>query len=189
MGGSGSRLSKELLAEYQVRGAPVLAELACGPAQGNGVREQVAGRPWLSGGLQTLVWICLSGPDVPDQAGDPPVSAALTQVLQLGIAGGGLCGCFFSGVRTGRLTFEGGAVLLGCQDRWIWNWRPRVQVPPAPEPHLCTTQTLLCIQEKLSCLSCASLISLLTAELPVLFSKELLWLYAGTLPRGKTNLS
>lgn len=38
MGGSGSRLSKELLAEYQVRGAPVLAELACEPAQGSGVR-------------------------------------------------------------------------------------------------------------------------------------------------------
>lgn len=88
MGGSGSRLSKELLAEYQVRGALVLAELACGPAQGSGVREQVAGRPWLSGRLQTLVWICLSGPDVPDQAGDPPVSATLTPVLQLGIAVG-----------------------------------------------------------------------------------------------------
>lgn len=111
MGGSGSRLSKELLAEYQVRGALVLAELACGPAQGSGVREQVAGWPWLSGRLQTLVWICLSGPDVPDQAGDPPVSAALTAVLQLGIAGGGLWGCFSSGVRTGRLTSEGGAVL------------------------------------------------------------------------------
>lgn len=116
MGGSGSRLSKELLAEYQVRGAPVLAELACGPAQWSGVREQVAGRPWLSGGLQALVCICLSGPDVPDQAGDPPVSAALTPVLQLGIAWGGLCGCFSNWVRTGRLTSVGGAVLQGCQD-------------------------------------------------------------------------
>ncbi|KAH0505202.1 Calcium and integrin-binding protein 1 [Microtus ochrogaster] len=71
MGGSGSRLSKELLAEYQVRGASILAELACGPAPGSGVREPAAGQLWLSGGLLTLVWICLSGPDVPDQAGDP----------------------------------------------------------------------------------------------------------------------
>lgn len=92
-----------------------------GPRRGVGFGEQVAGRPWLSGGLQTLVWICLSGPDVPDQAGDPAVSAALTPVLQLGIAGGGLCGCFSSGVRTRRLTSEGGAVLQGCQDHWIWN--------------------------------------------------------------------
>lgn len=137
--------------------------------RGVGFGNRWRGGRGFRGGLQTLVWICLSGPDVPDQAGDPPVSAALTQVLQLGIAGGGLCGCFFSGVRTGRLTFEGGAVLQGCQDHWIWNRRPRVQVPPAPEPHLCTTQTLLCIQEKLSCLSCASLVSLFTAELPVLF--------------------
>lgn len=136
------------------------------PRRGVGFGEQVAGRPWLSGGLQTLVWICLSGPDVPDQAGDPPVSAALTPVLQLGIARGGLCGYFSRGIRIGRLTSEGGAVLLGCQDHWIWSRRLRVQVPPAPEPHLCTTQTLLCIQEKLNCLSSSSL---LTAELPARF--------------------
>lgn len=35
MGGSGSRLSKELLAEYQVRGMRP-GELARGPALGNG---------------------------------------------------------------------------------------------------------------------------------------------------------
>lgn len=110
MGGSGSRLSKELLAEYQVRGASVLAELACGPAPGSGVREPAAGQPWLSGGLLTLVWICLSGPDVPDQAGDPSVSAVPIPALHRGIAKeGGLWGCFPSGGRTGHLSSEGGA--------------------------------------------------------------------------------
>uniref|UniRef100_A0A2I2Z4F1 Calcium and integrin-binding protein 1 n=1 Tax=Gorilla gorilla gorilla TaxID=9595 RepID=A0A2I2Z4F1_GORGO len=45
MGGSGSRLSKELLAEYQVRGTPGPRELACGPLLGSRVRELAAGRP------------------------------------------------------------------------------------------------------------------------------------------------
>ena len=44
MGGSGSRLSKELLAEYQVRGTPVAGEFARGPALGAGSRGWVPGR-------------------------------------------------------------------------------------------------------------------------------------------------
>lgn len=44
MGGSGSRLSKELLAEYQVRGTPVPVEFARGPALGSGVPGRAAER-------------------------------------------------------------------------------------------------------------------------------------------------
>lgn len=82
MGGSGSRLSKELLAEYQVRGAPFPSprpgELAYGacllPGGGGG------------GGPLTIIVVCLPGLDVPDQAGDPPVSAH----LRLSFPGDGL---------------------------------------------------------------------------------------------------
>lgn len=120
MGGSGSRLSKELLAEYQVRGASILAELACGPAPGSGVREPAAEQPWLSGGSPTLFWICLSGPDVPDQAGDPSVSAVPIPALHRGIAnGGGLWGCCPSGGLTGHFSSEGGAGFHGNQDQRI----------------------------------------------------------------------
>lgn len=59
-----------------------------------------------------------------------------------------------------------------------------MQVPPASVPHLCIMQTLLCIQEKLNCLSCASL---LTAELPALVRKKLLWLMR-TLPSSKNKM-
>uniref|UniRef100_A0A8I3MI42 Calcium and integrin-binding protein 1 n=1 Tax=Canis lupus familiaris TaxID=9615 RepID=A0A8I3MI42_CANLF len=50
MGGSGSRLSKELLAEYQVRGTPVPGEFARGPALASGVPGRAAGRVRPPGG-------------------------------------------------------------------------------------------------------------------------------------------
>lgn len=42
MGASGSRLSKELLAEYQVRGTAAPRERARGPALGSGVPRRAA---------------------------------------------------------------------------------------------------------------------------------------------------
>lgn len=75
MGGSGSRLSKELLAEYQVRGTPVPGEFARGPALRSGVPGRAAEGPRPPGGLAEPLPLCFPGLDVPDQAGDPPVSA------------------------------------------------------------------------------------------------------------------
>lgn len=79
MGGSGSRLSKELLAEYQVRGTPVPGEFARGPALRSGVPglgPGAGGRAGAASGRPAeLLPFCFPGLDVPDQAGDPPVSA------------------------------------------------------------------------------------------------------------------
>ena len=50
MGGSGSRLSKELVAEYQVRGTPVPGEFARGPALRSGVPGRAVGRARPPGG-------------------------------------------------------------------------------------------------------------------------------------------
>lgn len=75
MGGSGSRLSKELLAEYQVRGTLGPGEPARWPALGSGVPEQAAGRARPPDGPLTPLSFCLPGLDVPDQAGDSSVSA------------------------------------------------------------------------------------------------------------------
>lgn len=75
MGGSGSRLSKDLLAEYQVRGTRVPESLRAGVRSGAGSRSRRQGGRGLREAPLNPFSFCLPGPDVPHQAGDPPVSA------------------------------------------------------------------------------------------------------------------
>ena len=79
MGGSGSRLSKELLAEYQVRETPVPREFARGLRSGEDGPRAAAGRVGAASGpgrpADPPLSFCLPGLDVPDQTGDPSVSA------------------------------------------------------------------------------------------------------------------
>lgn len=101
MGGSGSRLSKELLAEYQVRETPVPREFARGLRSGEDGPRAAAGRVGAASGpgrpADPPLLFCLPGLDVPDQTGDPSVSAVSNLT---------------SGMLSERLRERGGSVLL-----------------------------------------------------------------------------